>query len=99
MALCRIRAVEQLKYESPGELGKLMGLDRVPEVRCLRQKLRQLSQAQDDKAPDIWAGLLSKDWMHDEPELAVSRGSAPQDVLAGWQAPVWVPYYTAATAA
>jgi len=70
MALCRIRAVEQLQYESPGELGKLMGLDRVPEVRCLRQKLKQLSQGKDDKAPEIWAGLLSKDWMDDEPELA-----------------------------
>ena len=70
MALCRIRAVEQLQYESPGELGKLMGLDRVPEVRCLRQKLKQLSQGQDDKAPEIWAGLLSKDWMEDEPALA-----------------------------
>jgi len=70
MALCRIRAVEQLQYESPGELGKLMGLDRVPEVRCLRQKLRQLSQAQDDKAPDIWAGLLSKDWLDEDPQLA-----------------------------
>ncbi len=46
MALCRIRAVEQLQYESPGELGKLMGLDRVPEVRCLRQKLKQLCQGQ-----------------------------------------------------
>jgi len=70
MALCRIRAVEQLQYESPGELGKLMGLDRVPEVRCLRMKLGQLSHAQDDKAPDIWAGLLSKDWMDDDPKLA-----------------------------
>jgi transposase len=70
MALCRIRAVEQLQYQSPGELGKLMGLDRVPEVRCLRQKLGQLSQGQDDKAPEIWAGLLSKDWMQQEPELA-----------------------------
>ena len=40
MALCRIRTVEQLQYESPGELGKLMGLDRVPEVRCLRNKLK-----------------------------------------------------------
>jgi len=69
MALCRIRAVEQLQYESPGELGKLMGLDRVPEVRCLRQKLGQLSQGQDDQAPEIWAGLLSKDWMDEEPEL------------------------------
>jgi hypothetical protein len=70
MALCRIRAVEQLQYESPGELGRLMGLDRVPEVRCLRQKLGQLSSSQDDKAPEIWAALLSKDWMDDRPELA-----------------------------
>ena len=30
MALCRIKTVEQLQYETPGELGKLMGLDRVP---------------------------------------------------------------------
>ena len=72
MALCRIRAVEQLQYESPGELGRLMGLDRVPEVRCLRQKLGQLSAGQDDKAPEIWAALLSKDWMDEQPELAGS---------------------------
>jgi len=70
MALCRIRTVEQLQYESPGELGKLMGLDRVPEVRCLRNKLKQLSQGQDQQAPEIWAGLLSKDWLEQEPDLA-----------------------------
>jgi hypothetical protein len=39
MALCRIKTAEQLQYQSPGELGKLSGLDRVPEVRCLRRKL------------------------------------------------------------
>ena len=27
MALCRIKAVEQLQYQPPGELGKLLGLD------------------------------------------------------------------------
>ena len=70
MALCRIRAAEQLQYESPGELGKLMGLDRVPEVRCLRNKLRQLSQGQQGQAPEIWAGLLSEDWLQQDPELA-----------------------------
>jgi len=43
MALCGIGTVEQLQYEAPGELGKLLGLDRVPEVRCLRHKLAQLS--------------------------------------------------------
>ena len=67
MALCRIKAVEQLQYETPGELGKLMGLDRVPEVRCLRKKMAQLSQ---DQAPQRWAGKLSQEWLRQEPELA-----------------------------
>jgi len=67
MALCRIKAVEQLQYEPPGELGKLLGLDRIPEVRCLRKKLAQLSL---DNAPQEWAGLLSQDWLSDAPELA-----------------------------
>jgi hypothetical protein len=67
MALCRIKIVERLQYESPGELGKLMGLDRIPEVRCLRNKVSQLSQ---DEAPQIWAGALSQEWMEQNPELA-----------------------------
>ena len=67
MALGRIKTVEQLQYESPGELGKVMGLDRVPEVRCLRYKLAQLSQ---DDAPEKWAGLLSQQWLEDNPERA-----------------------------
>jgi transposase len=67
MALCRIKAVEQLQYEPPGELGKLLGLDRVPEVRCLRHKLAALSIAD---GPQKWAGLLSRDWLEAAPELA-----------------------------
>ena len=67
MALCRIKAVEQLQYQPPGELGKLLGLDRVPEVRCLRRKLAALSL---DDGPEKWAGLLSRDWLEAAPELA-----------------------------
>ena len=67
MALCRIKTVEQLQYYSPGEFGKLMGLDRVPEVRCLRGKLTTLSEGD---APKKWSGLLSRDWREDSPELA-----------------------------
>lgn len=67
MALCRIKTVERLQYESPGELGKLLGLDRVPEVRCLRQKLAVLSKG---NAPERWAGLLSHDWLEAAPDLA-----------------------------
>jgi len=67
MALCRIKTVEQLQYHPPGELGKLLGLDRVPEVRCLRNKLTTLSAGQ---APEIWAAQLSQDWMQADPDLA-----------------------------
>jgi hypothetical protein len=67
MALCRIKAVERLQYEAPGELGKLLGLDRVPEVRCLRRKPAQLSQA---NLPEKWAGLLSQKWLAADPQLA-----------------------------
>lgn len=67
MALCRIKTVEQLQYQPPGELGKLLGLDRVPEVRCLRKKLKRLSEK---KAPEEWAGRLSRDWLAASEELA-----------------------------
>jgi hypothetical protein len=67
MALCRIKVVEQLQYQPPGELGKLLGLDRVPEVRCLRHKLAALSI---DDGPAKWAGLLSRDWLEAAPDLA-----------------------------
>ena len=42
MALARIKSLEQLRYVAPGEWGKLLGLDRIPEVRTLRQKLEIL---------------------------------------------------------
>ena len=65
--MCRIKTVEQLQYEPPGELGKLLGLDRVPEVRCLRHKLAALSW---DDGPEKWAGQLSRDWLKAARELA-----------------------------
>jgi hypothetical protein len=46
MVLCRIKNPEQLKQCKPGEIGKLIGLDRIPEVRCLRNKIRLLSGQQ-----------------------------------------------------
>jgi prepilin-type processing-associated H-X9-DG protein len=67
MALCRIKTVEQLQYHPPGELGKLQGLDRIPEVRCLRKKLAALSEGD---APLKWSQRLSRDWMEKDPEAA-----------------------------
>lgn len=61
MALARIRSMEQLRYQAPGEWGKILGLDRIPEVRTLRAKLqllcRDLGQAMK------WNAQLAKEWI------------------------------------
>jgi transposase len=43
MALWRIKRAEGLKEHPPQELGRVLGLDRVPEVKTLRRKLTQLA--------------------------------------------------------
>ena len=63
MCLCRIKNVEQLKHESPGELGKLLGLDRVAEARCLRGVLKELYGQQ--KASE-WGSHLAQDWINED---------------------------------
>lgn len=61
MALARVRTVEQLRYEDPGEWGKLVGLDRIPEVRTLRAKLGCMTA--DAKRVGAWSSSLTRDWM------------------------------------
>jgi len=43
LALWRIRRPEQLKGFSPQDLGKVLGLPRVPEVKTVRRKLGQMA--------------------------------------------------------
>ncbi len=61
MALARIRSLEQLRYQAPGEWGKLLGLDRIPEVRTLREKVGLLSK--DLGRAKEWNAQLAKEWM------------------------------------
>jgi len=61
MALARIQSLEQLRYQAPGEWGKLLGLDRVPEVRTLRAKLKLLCQ--DLGRALRWNAALAKEWI------------------------------------
>lgn len=67
LALARVKSVEQLRYCAPGEWGKLLGLDRVPEVRTLRTKLALLTATD---APAQWSAQLCAEWMKDDPESA-----------------------------
>jgi transposase len=43
LALLRIPRPETLKEHSPGDLGRIVGLDRIPEVKTLRRKLARLA--------------------------------------------------------
>src|SRR5437773_8371880 len=61
MALARIRSLEQLRYQAPGEWGKLVGLDRIPEVRTLREKVELLCT--DLGRAKEWNAQLAKEWM------------------------------------
>jgi|WetSurMetagenome_2_1015567.scaffolds.fasta_scaffold59696_2 hypothetical protein len=61
MALARVRSLEQLRYEAPGEWGKLLGLDRIPEVRTLREKVKALCQ--DLGKAMQWNSQLAKEWI------------------------------------
>lgn len=60
MALARIKVMESLRYCAPGEWGKLLGIDRIPEVKTMRSKVRILAgTGQTDK----WSSTLCKEWM------------------------------------
>lgn len=50
LALLRIPRPEALKEYSPGELGRIVGLDRMPKVKTLRRKLSQLAARQGSQA-------------------------------------------------
>jgi prepilin-type processing-associated H-X9-DG protein len=57
MALLRIKRPEALKEHSPPELGRVLGLDRAPEVKTLRRKLARLAAA---GGAEIFGRLLAQ---------------------------------------
>ena len=65
MALLRIKTLEGLSAHQPGELGLLLGLDRVPEVKTLRRKLAELGEQQ--QAAKLAAALTER-WAQGEPD-------------------------------
>ena len=61
LALARVRCLEALRYQPPGEWGRLLGLDRIPEVRTMRGKITVLCQQSGSSAQ--WSNQLAQDWM------------------------------------
>jgi prepilin-type processing-associated H-X9-DG protein len=67
MALARLKSIEALRYCAPGEWGKILGVDRAPEVRTLRGKVKILA---DQKQAFPWSAELCKEWMGEAPQEA-----------------------------
>jgi hypothetical protein len=63
MALCRIKNPEQLKQCKVGELGRIIGLDRLPETKNLHTKLKQIGSQ--EKAKDFNTILLNQ-WLGED---------------------------------
>jgi len=62
MALARIKSVEALRYCPPGEFGKVLGLDRIPEARTLRNKLQNFSKT---GQIEEWSSYLGRKWLEE----------------------------------
>ena len=65
MALLRVRTPEQLQGHAPGEFGRCLGLDRVPEVKTLRRKLGELADRR--QAHAFHRGLAAR-WVAQDPK-------------------------------
>lgn len=62
MALSRIKNPEQLRQLPPGELGKCLGTDRVPEAKTLRRRIARISKAHEFQD---WYASLSEKWLNE----------------------------------
>ncbi len=60
-ALSTLPPMEQVRFQFPGGWGKLLGLDRIPEVRTLRAKLKHLSK--DMGLAMRWNAELAREWI------------------------------------
>ncbi|NIM17383.1 MAG: hypothetical protein GTN68_40050 [Candidatus Aminicenantes bacterium] len=67
LVLLRVKSLEGVRYMPPGELGKLVGLDRIPEVKTLREKVGILK---DSDNVSCWQNDLSRYWMESSPDLS-----------------------------
>ena len=70
MLLLRLKRPEDLRQRDPVQFGRILGLDRAPEVKTLRRKVQELSRA--DQATE-WMAVLS--------ERRYGSGERPPEVV------------------
>jgi hypothetical protein len=66
LILLRVKKLERSQEIPSGELGRCMGLDRIPEVKTLRGRIASFCDVTD---VCDWAGELSSQWMQSSNEM------------------------------
>ena len=70
LTLARVRNPEALRHQAPGEWGAILGLDRCPEVKTLRGKIKALGR--DVQRVRDWQASLAAGWMAEEPDVCAT---------------------------
>ena len=66
LSLLRIKTLSGASTLPAGEIGKVIGLDRIPEVKTLRERIARFCEKLDVRE---WSGKLSADWLSAFEEL------------------------------
>jgi hypothetical protein len=67
LSLLRVKTLACSSRLPSGEIGRAIGLDRIPEVKTLRERIALFC----DKADiNTWSIKLSRDWLGENPELS-----------------------------
>lgn len=67
LSLLRVKNINQANTIPCGELGRVLGLDRIPEVKTLRNRIAQFTKKGN---VEEWSAKLSQGWMNANPGLA-----------------------------
>jgi len=67
LSLLRVKNINQANTIACGELGRAMGLDRIPEVKTLRKRIARFTAKGNVQQ---WSEKLSKGWMSANADLA-----------------------------
>ena len=70
MTLARVRNPESLRYQAPGEWGAVLGLDRCPEVKTLRRKIKLIAGAQHTVRD--WQAALARAWHEQDAQVCAT---------------------------
>jgi hypothetical protein len=66
LMLLRVNKLEQTDTVPAGELGRCLGLDRIPEVKTLRKRIALFCRVTD---VEEWLSELSREWMQRDDAL------------------------------